>query len=199
MGPLATPVGDGRAVRPAATGGSIEVEGLVRRFGELEAVCGIDLRVEAGEIFGFLGPNGAGKSTTVRMLTTLLRPTAGRAVVAGHGVVERDVDFHRRPRRELHLTEIAEEDCFLIAGIDDRDRPHLDDRRGALGDRQRHLHLRLLRITGVLDGDRKAEGGRRDDRVLVAPRKLVTPRQRSRRYQSHAVRVAASGAVPARW
>ena len=66
----------------------IEAEGLVRTFGDLVAVDGIDLHVEPGEIFGFLGPNGAGKSTTVRMLTTLLRPTGGRARVAGFDVVE---------------------------------------------------------------------------------------------------------------
>jgi ABC-2 type transport system ATP-binding protein len=65
----------------------IEAEGLVRHFGDIVAVDGIDLVVEEGEIFGFLGPNGAGKSTAVRMLTTLLRPTAGRARVAGHDVV----------------------------------------------------------------------------------------------------------------
>jgi ABC-2 type transport system ATP-binding protein len=65
----------------------IEAEGLVRRFGDLTAVAGVDLVVEQGEIFGFLGPNGAGKSTLVRMLTTLLRPTAGRALVAGYDVV----------------------------------------------------------------------------------------------------------------
>lgn len=62
-------------------------ESLVRRFGAIEAVAGVDLEIASGEIFGFLGPNGAGKSTTVRMLTTLLKPTAGRAVVAGHDVV----------------------------------------------------------------------------------------------------------------
>ena len=62
-------------------------EGLVRTFGEITAVAGIDLHVDAGEIFGFLGPNGAGKSTAVRMLTTLLRPTAGKARVAGFDVV----------------------------------------------------------------------------------------------------------------
>ena len=64
----------------------IEVEGLVRDFGDIRAVDAIDLVVEQGEIFGFLGPNGAGKSTTVRMLTTLLKPTAGRARVAGFDV-----------------------------------------------------------------------------------------------------------------
>lgn len=65
----------------------VETEGLVRRFGELVAVDGVDLVVEEGEVFGFLGPNGAGKSTTVRMLTTLLTPSAGRARVAGYDVV----------------------------------------------------------------------------------------------------------------
>jgi ABC-2 type transport system ATP-binding protein len=60
---------------------------LARRFGDLAAVDGVDLDVARGEIYGFLGPNGAGKSTTVRMLCTLLGPTSGRAVVAGHDVV----------------------------------------------------------------------------------------------------------------
>src|SRR5207249_4337162 len=66
---------------------AVEAEGLVKtyrsRAGVVEAVRGVDLRVEAGEVFGFLGPNGAGKSTTVRMLTTLLPLTSGSARVAG--------------------------------------------------------------------------------------------------------------------
>jgi ABC-2 type transport system ATP-binding protein len=66
---------------------AIVVEGLERAFGEVLAVQGIDLAVDEGEIYGFLGPNGAGKTTTVRMLTTLLLPTGGRAGVAGHDVV----------------------------------------------------------------------------------------------------------------
>ncbi|MBC8364986.1 MAG: ATP-binding cassette domain-containing protein [Actinobacteria bacterium] len=66
----------------------IEASGLVRTFGEVVAVDGIDLAVARGEVFGFLGPNGAGKSTTVRMLTTLLRPTGGSARIDGHDVVE---------------------------------------------------------------------------------------------------------------
>jgi ABC-2 type transport system ATP-binding protein len=69
-------------------GSGIEVEGLVREFKNgPRAVDEIDLRVEAGEIYGFLGPNGAGKSTTVLMLTTLLPPTAGTARVAGYDIV----------------------------------------------------------------------------------------------------------------
>jgi ABC-2 type transport system ATP-binding protein len=73
----------------------IVASGLVRRFGAIEAVAGIDLAIDAGEVFGFLGPNGAGKSTTVRVLTTLLKPTAGRAQVAGHDVVH-EADAVRR-------------------------------------------------------------------------------------------------------
>jgi ABC-2 type transport system ATP-binding protein len=67
------------------------VDGLVKRFGDIEAVRGIDFDVPAGETFGFLGPNGAGKSTTINMLCTLVRPSGGSAMVAGHDVVsERD-------------------------------------------------------------------------------------------------------------
>jgi len=67
------------------------VNGLVKRYGEVEAVTGIDFEVGRGETFGFLGPNGAGKSTTIKMLCTLATPTAGSATVAGYDVVgERD-------------------------------------------------------------------------------------------------------------
>jgi ABC-2 type transport system ATP-binding protein len=67
---------------------AIEAEGLERTFaGSIKAVAGVDLEVADGEIYAFLGPNGAGKTTTVRMLTTLLRPTAGSARVAGFDVV----------------------------------------------------------------------------------------------------------------
>ena len=66
---------------------TITAEGLRRSFGQFEAVAGVDLHVASGEILGFLGPNGAGKTTLVRMLTTLLAPSAGHATVAGHDVV----------------------------------------------------------------------------------------------------------------
>ncbi len=77
--------------RPASrlnvhAGHAVYAEALVRQFGGVRAVDGVDLRIPAGEIYGFLGPNGAGKSTTVRMLCTLLAPTGGRALVAGYDV-----------------------------------------------------------------------------------------------------------------
>jgi ABC-2 type transport system ATP-binding protein len=65
----------------------IEAHGLIKRYGELEAVRGIDLTVRAGETFGFLGPNGAGKSTTIKILCTLALPSDGSASVAGFDVV----------------------------------------------------------------------------------------------------------------
>ena len=65
---------------------SISAEGLCRDFGAARAVDGVDLQIPDGRIFGFLGPNGAGKSTLVRILTTILDPTSGRATVAGYDV-----------------------------------------------------------------------------------------------------------------
>ncbi len=74
----------------------IEAHGLRRSFGDIEAVCGVDLSVSQGEIYGFLGPNGAGKSTMVRMLTTLLKPSSGRATVAGFDVATEAGEVRRR-------------------------------------------------------------------------------------------------------
>src|ERR1700736_4321018 len=65
---------------------AVMAERLVRRFDGISAVDELDLDIGRGEIYGFLGPNGAGKSTTVRVLCTLLSPTAGTAVVAGYDV-----------------------------------------------------------------------------------------------------------------
>src|ERR1043166_5312763 len=65
----------------------IELDGLVRLYGERPAGRGISLTVPPGEIFGLLGPNGAGKSTTIKMLATLLLPSAGTARIAGYDLV----------------------------------------------------------------------------------------------------------------
>ena len=69
--------------------GAIYAEGLVKTFGDVKALDGVDLDVPEGTVLGLLGPNGAGKTTTVRCLTTLLRPDSGRAVVAGIDVLKR--------------------------------------------------------------------------------------------------------------
>src|SRR4029079_1500623 len=73
----------------------IHVENLVKKFGQITAVDNIHLDVEPGQIFGFLGPNGAGKSTTIKILATLLRPTAGSASVAGYDVATKPNDVRR--------------------------------------------------------------------------------------------------------
>jgi ABC-2 type transport system ATP-binding protein len=92
---------------------AVRAEGLVKHYesraGVIEAVRGVDLRVEAGEVFGFLGPNGAGKSTTVRMLTTLLSITSGTAEVAG-------VDVASAPDAVRHRIGVALQE----AGLDPR-------------------------------------------------------------------------------
>src|SRR4051795_6652170 len=92
---------------------AVQAEGLVKtysgRSGTVEAVRGVDLRIDTGEVFGFLGPNGAGKSTTVRMLTTLLSITAGTAHVAG-------VDVAKNPDAARHKIGVALQE----AGLDPR-------------------------------------------------------------------------------
>jgi ABC-2 type transport system ATP-binding protein len=83
----------------------VRTEALVKHYGDVEAVRGVDLDVAAGEVFGFLGPNGAGKSTTVKMLTTLLSITSGSAHVAGVDVA-REPDQARR-RIGVALQEVG--------------------------------------------------------------------------------------------
>jgi ABC-2 type transport system ATP-binding protein len=74
---------------------AIQVEGLEKRYGDVQALAGVSFAVREGEFFALLGPNGAGKSTTVRVLVTLTKPDAGRAFVAGHDAV-READAVRR-------------------------------------------------------------------------------------------------------
>jgi ABC-2 type transport system ATP-binding protein len=74
---------------------AVETNGLTRHFGALTAVDNLDLSVAAASIFGLLGPNGAGKTTTIKMLTTMLEPSAGRAHVAGFDVVQNPVQVRR--------------------------------------------------------------------------------------------------------
>ncbi|MGW6859886.1 ATP-binding cassette domain-containing protein [Streptomyces xanthophaeus] len=75
--------------------GAIYAEGLVKTFGDVRALDGVDLDVPQGTVLGLLGPNGAGKTTTVRVLTTLLRPDSGKAVVAGIDVLKHPNEVRR--------------------------------------------------------------------------------------------------------
>jgi len=76
-------------------GSAVETRGLTRRYGSLTAVSELSLSVAAGSIFGLLGPNGAGKTTTIKMLTTMLEPSAGTARVSGFDVVRQPVEVRR--------------------------------------------------------------------------------------------------------
>jgi daunorubicin resistance ABC transporter ATP-binding subunit len=78
------------------SGVAVKAEGIVKTFGTVVALDGLDLEVEQGTVFGLLGPNGAGKTTLVRVLATLLEPTAGRASVLGHDVVTESLAVRRR-------------------------------------------------------------------------------------------------------
>ncbi len=117
---------------------AITVEGLERSFDDVLAVRGVDLEVEEGEIYAFLGPNGAGKTTTVRMLTTLLMPTGGRATVGGHDVV-------KEARAVRSSIGVALQEAALDPLMTGRE---------------------LIRLQATLQGIPTAEGRRRADALL---------------------------------
>ncbi len=132
---------------------AIEARGLVRRFGDKEAVAGIDITVATGEIFGFLGPNGAGKSTTVRMLTTLLAPSDGTATVAGFNIDSEAAEVRLR-------IGVALQDAALDPKQTGRE---LLDMQGRLYGLPKEVRLRrvdeLLQLVNI--------GGSIDDRIAT--------------------------------
>jgi len=124
----------------------IEIEGLVKRYGDHPALTGLDLAVPDGQLFAFLGPNGAGKTTTIKILVGLLRPSAGSARVDGFDVVEEAVAVKRRigyvpdtPFLYDRLT--AWEYLRLLAGLHGMSRERFEERAlsllGAFGLRDR--------------------------------------------------------------
>src|SRR6185295_15408505 len=97
---------------------AIDVRGITKHFGTFTAVDHVSFQVKQGEIFGMLGPNGAGKSTLIRMLTTLVPPTAGTAIVAGHDVVQNPDGVRRAigviPQAMTSDLELTPEENLLI-------------------------------------------------------------------------------------
>jgi ABC-2 type transport system ATP-binding protein len=135
---------------------AIEVAGLTKTYGDVEAVRGVSFTVPRGEVFGFLGPNGAGKSTTINMLCTLLRPTSGTARVSGFDAVTQRDDVRRHiglvfqdPTLDLQLT--AEQNLRLHAdlyGIDPAVIPHRMDQMLAMVDLADRRHQPVMTFSG---------------------------------------------------
>jgi len=129
------------------------VEGLQKRYGEVQALAGVSFRVRAGEVFGLLGPNGAGKSTTVKVLTTLTTPDDGRAEVAGYDVV-REPDAVRRSIGYVPQSSGVDRDAT------GRENLMLQGRVQGMGGRRLHERVdRLLELLGIADAaDRVVRG-----------------------------------------
>ena len=121
---------------------AIAVEGLVRTFGTVRAVDGVDLKVRRGEIFGFLGPNGAGKTTVIRMLVTLLAPTGGSMTVAGYDAVSQPDEVRLR-------IGVALQDAALDAKQTGRELLRLQGRLYGLPRRQ--LNQRIADLSDLID------------------------------------------------
>ena len=119
-------------------GMAVEIRGLVRSFGELRAVDGLDLEVHRASFFGFLGPNGAGKSTTLKILTGLLEPTAGTARILGFDVVA-------EPRKAKEHIGVVPEELMLFDRLSGKE---------------------YLELVGRLYGMDKAEIVRRSEELL---------------------------------
>jgi ABC-2 type transport system ATP-binding protein len=132
---------------------SITAEGMRRDFGGLHAVDGVDLDIPGGRIFGFLGPNGAGKSTLVKILTTILNPTAGRATVAGY-------DVQKQGGKVREAIGVALQDVGLDPLMTSRELLMLQTRLfGTPRDEARKTAERLLMTVGLDDVDPKKRSG----------------------------------------
>ncbi|MET8768077.1 ATP-binding cassette domain-containing protein [Streptomyces sp. NPDC004658] len=107
---------------------TVSAQGLRKRFGDFEALAGLDLAVPPATVYGLLGPNGAGKSTTVRILSTLTRPTAGRATIAGFDVAE-------HPGKVREVIGLAGQHAAMDAKLTGRENLRVFGRLARLGRR----------------------------------------------------------------
>ena len=131
---------------------AIEAEGLVKRFGTTQALAGVDLAAPAGSVLGILGPNGSGKTTTVRILSTLLRPDAGRAAVGGH-------DVAARPMAVRSLIGLTGQNVTVDEVLSGRENLELFGSLRGLGAAERRARTaELLDLVDLADaGDRRAK------------------------------------------
>jgi ABC-2 type transport system ATP-binding protein len=133
---------------PLDTDAAVSVRGLAKSYGDLEAVRGVDFDVRRGETYGFLGPNGAGKSTTINMLCTLVTPSAGRALVAGHDVVADRFEVRRSIGLVFQETTL---DFYLT--VEENLRFHADLYGVPKAQRSKRI-ADVLEITGLSDRGR---------------------------------------------
>ncbi|MEW5933240.1 MAG: ABC transporter ATP-binding protein [Bacillota bacterium] len=141
----------------------IKTDGLCKRYGTLTAVDGLNLEVGPGELFGFLGPNGAGKTTTIRMLTGLLRPTAGRVFIGGY-------DVQREPVRAKALLGYVPDEPVLYEKLTGREfLTFMADLYRVDGSRRNERIPELLELFGLTErGDDLIQSYSRGMRQKVA-------------------------------
>src|SRR5918912_4407731 len=132
---------------------AITVDGLRKRYGEVQALDGVSFSVRGGEVFGLLGPNGAGKTTTVKVLATLTKPDGGRAAVAGHDVV-------REPNAVRRSIGYVPQSSGVDREATGRENLMLQGRVQNMGGGElRHRVDELLELLGLADaGDRVVRG-----------------------------------------
>jgi ABC-2 type transport system ATP-binding protein len=151
---------------------AIEAHGLVKRFGAVTALAGVDLRVPRGGVLALLGPNGAGKTTTVRILTTLLRPDAGHARVAGLDVVRQAP----AARRVIGLSgQFAAVDAYLTGSENLTMIGRLSGLRRAAARRRTGELLELFELTGAAGRTARTYSGGMRRRLDVAASLVARP------------------------
>jgi len=138
---------------PARDKSVIEVKGLTKSFGDVQAVANVDFQVREGELFGFLGPNGAGKTTTINILTGLARPDTGTIQIAG-------IDCSKNPKAAQHLIGVVPDESNLYPELTGFDNLSFCGSLYGMSKRDRKsLALELLARFGLADAGERKFGG----------------------------------------